>query len=96
MVLENPIPFAFFEIFAENVHAAIDVSIDKASIRRAVQATLDTLSAELWDILIPEFGKGIHVKAGCLACITFLLGYVFNPVKLAFALQLLTQFIKRY
>ena len=85
MVLESPIPFAFFEIFAENVHAAIDVSIDKASVRRAVQASLDTLSAELWDILIPEFGKEIHVKAGCLACIAFLLGYVFNPVKLAFA-----------
>ena len=67
MVLESPIPFAFFEIFAENVHAAIDVSIDKASVRRAVQASLDTLSAELWDILIPEFGKEIHVKAGCLA-----------------------------
>ena len=45
MVLESPIPFAFFEIFAENVHATIDVSIDKASIRRAVQASLDTLSA---------------------------------------------------
>ena len=45
MVLESPIPFAFFEIFAENVHAAIDVSIDKASVRRAVQASLDTLSA---------------------------------------------------
>ena len=51
MVLESPIPFAFFEIFAENVHAAIDVSIDKASVRRAVQASLDTLSAELWDIV---------------------------------------------
>ena len=86
MVLESPIPFAFFEIFAENVHAAIDVSIDKASVRRAVQASLDTLSAELWDILIPEFGKEIHVKAGCLACIAFLLGYVFNPMKFAFAL----------
>ena len=57
MVLENPIPFAFFEIFAENVHAAIDVSIDKASIRRAVQATLNTFSAELWDVIIPNLGR---------------------------------------
>ena len=53
MVLENPIPFAFFEILAENVHAAIDVGIDKASVRRAVQATLDTFATELWNALIP-------------------------------------------
>ena len=95
MVLENPIPLAFIEILAENIHAAIDVSIDKASIRRAVQASLDTLSAELRNVLIPEFWKGIHIKAGCLARVAFLLGNIFNPVKLAFALQLLTELVKR-
>ena len=73
MVLEKPIPLAFIEILAENVHAAVDICIDKASIRRAVQASLDTFATELWNVLIPEFGKGIHIKAGCLACIAFLL-----------------------
>ena len=95
MVLESPIPFAFFEILAENVHAAINVGIDKASVRRAVQATLDTLPAELRCSFNTVFWQGIHIKAGCLACIAFLLGYVFNPVKLEFAFQFLTQLIKR-
>ena len=82
MVLEIPIPLAFIEILAKNVHAAIDVGVDKTSVRRTVQATLDTFATELRCSFNPVFRQGIHIKAGCLARVAFLLGNIFNSMKI--------------